>query len=154
MWAGSGGPLAPPLHFTAVMADREEQAEAFWENLPLPDQFPEPHAEGSDETSPGDVEGPSTNTEESLKAHPQLSSPNLLMMLKAAEGWKAPHARDREQGHAAAPDRVAEAQRADLVSSSTGDVNAHAVRMLMILSGTCRPLLMFDRHPCSSDFCL
>lgn len=135
------------------MADREEQAEALWEDLPLPDRFPEPHAEGSDGTGQGEVEGPSTNTEESPKAPPQQSSPNLLRMLKAAESWKAPHARDREQGHAAAaPDLVAEAQRADLVSSSTGDVNAHAVRMLMIFSGTCRPLPMFDLHPYSSDF--
>lgn len=127
------------------MADREEQTEASWEDLPLPDQFPEPHTEG-------EVEDPSTNTEESLQVHPQQSSPNLLLMLKAAESWKTPHARDREPGHAAAPDLVAEAQRADLVSSSTGDVNAHVVRMLMIFCGTCRPLLMFDPYP--SDFCL
>lgn len=100
------------------MADREEQTEAFWEDLPLPDQFPKPHTEASHETSQGDVEGTSTNTEGSLKERPQPSSPNLLLMLKAAESWRTPHAQDREQGHTAVPHLVGEAQRGDMVSSS------------------------------------
>lgn len=100
------------LHFTAAMADREQQTEALWEDLPLPDQFPEPHTQASDETNEGRVGG----TEESIKAHPQQCSPNLLLMLKAAEGWRTPHARDGEQGHTAAPHLPGEAHRAHMVS--------------------------------------
>lgn len=80
------------VHFTAAMVDREQQTEAFWEDLPLPDQFPEPHTEASQ----GRVGG----TEESIKAHPQQCSPNLLLMLKAAESWRTPLARDRDQSEA------------------------------------------------------
>lgn len=107
-----------PVHFTAAMADREEHTGAFWEGLPLPDQFPEPHNEGSDEPNQGKVGGTlaSVTTEGRSKDHPQQCSPNLLLMLKAVESWRMPHARDREQGHMAAPDLLGEAQRADMVS--------------------------------------
>lgn len=100
------------------MADREEQTEASWQDLPLPDQFPQPHTEGSDEAHQEKAGGTSTsvNTEERIEEQPQQCSPNLLLMLKAAQGWRSSHARDREQDHAAAPDLAGEAQRAHMVS--------------------------------------
>lgn len=111
------GRLAPAVHFAAAMADREEQPEAFWEDLPLPDRFPDPHTEGRDDTHQGNVEGTlSRSTEKCMKDQAQQCSPNLLLMLKAAESWRTPHARDRDQGHTAAPHLVPEARRAGMVS--------------------------------------
>lgn len=131
---------ASAVHSTTVMAAREEQPEAFWEDLPLPDQFPEPYTEGSHETNQRGAGGTSAsaNAEESIKEPPQPCSPNLLLMLKAAESWRTPHARDRGQDP-----RVGEAQRADMVSGMEtlgahvceqlhGGVNAHAIRVVMI----------------------
>lgn len=102
------------------MAHREEQTEAFWEDPPLPEQFPDPHAEGSDETIQGEVGGTSTsvNTEESTREYPQQSSPNLLLMLRSAESWRRPLGGDGAQGRTATPDLLGEAQRVDMVSGT------------------------------------
>lgn len=95
------------------MATREKQPEDFWGDLPLPNQFPDPYTEGSDETKQGNAGATlaSVNAEESIKEHPQPCSPNLLRMLKAAESWRTPYTHDRGQDH-----RVGEAQRANMVS--------------------------------------
>lgn len=110
-WAG---------HFTAAMADRRQQTDASWKDLPLPDQFPEPHTEGCDGPHWGKLGGTSTskNTEQSAKNHPHECSPNLLLMLKAAESWRMPHGRDREREETARPELLGEAQRTDMVSET------------------------------------
>lgn len=109
-----------PGHFTAAMADRKEQTDASWKDLPLPDQFPEPHTEGCDGPQWGTLGGTSTseNTEESAKNHPHQCSPNLLLMLKAAESWRMPPGRDREREETARPELLGEAQRTDMVSET------------------------------------
>ncbi|XP_056909267.1 S-adenosylhomocysteine hydrolase-like protein 1 isoform X1 [Takifugu flavidus] len=95
------------------MADRKEQTDASWKDLPLPDQFPEPLTEGCDGPHWGKLGDTSTskNTEEN---HPHQCSPNLLLMLKAAENWRMPHSRDREREETARPELLGEAQRTDM----------------------------------------
>lgn len=110
---GMTPPDPSPAHFTAVMADRKEQTKASWEDMQLPDQFPEPHTEGGRERLQGRVGGAAESDGDHLR-HP---SPNLLLMLKAAQSWRTPQGR----GETAGPQPVGEAQRTDMVS---GGANA------------------------------
>lgn len=100
------------------MADREDQVEASWDELPLPDQFPEPHTEGSNGARLGEVGGSPTTGDAGGRPrdHPPPLSPNLLQMLKAAEGRRTHHGRDGEVGEAAGAELAGEAQRTDMVS--------------------------------------
>lgn len=94
------------------MAEEKEQAGASWENLPLPDEYPEPH---QDDKAALNGDGPVNTTGESSKDRSEKGSPDVLQMLKAAESRWTPHARDGDSPEASR-EPVAEAQRTDMVS--------------------------------------
>lgn len=88
----------------------QEQTGASLEDLPLPDDLPEPHTEDRSELNEGKEEGAS----QSMKC-----SPDLLRMLKAAESRRAALSRDREEAQASQPETeepVIEALKTDMVS--------------------------------------
>lgn len=104
------------------MAEEKNQTGASWEDLPLPDEYPEPHMEegraGMNEEAEEDASV--TTTGESTKDQSEKCSPNLLQMLKAAESRWTPQGRDRDGTEASETvELVAEARRADMVSKDT-----------------------------------
>ncbi|TNN70860.1 Adenosylhomocysteinase 3 [Liparis tanakae] len=93
---------------SGVMAENMEQTEACWQDMPLPDEYPEPHVVN------GKAEEECTN-HQSVKC-----SPNVLQMLKAAESRRSSQGRDgdgwpvpEESGTGAL---VTEALKTDMVS--------------------------------------
>lgn len=104
------------------MAEERNQTGASWEDLPLPDEYPEPHTEegraGMNEEAEEDASV--TTTGDSTKDQSEKCSPNLLQMLKAAESRWTPQGRDRDGEEASETgELVAEAQRTDMVSKDT-----------------------------------
>lgn len=110
------------------MAEEKDQTGASWEDLPLPDEFPEPHTE--DRTAADEVarDGAFTTTitGESTKVQSEQCSPNLLEMLKAAESRWAPRDKNRTS-EPVTEELVAEAQKTDMVSKDTDQhlINTH-----------------------------
>lgn len=94
------------------MTEEKEQTGASWENLPLPDEYPEPH---QDDKAVLNGDSPVNTAGENTRDRSEKGSPDLLQMLKAAESRWTPHARDRD-GPEASRELVAEAQRTDMVS--------------------------------------
>lgn len=104
------------------MAEDKNQTGASWEDLPLPDEYPEPHMEegrvGMNEEAEEDASV--TTTGESTKDQFEKCSPNLLQMLKAAESRWTPQGRDRDGAEVSETgELVAEARRTDMVSKDT-----------------------------------
>lgn len=91
------------------MAEEKEQTGASWEDLPLPDDYPEPHMEDKAVLN-GEAEG---DKDQVVKC-----SPNLLQMLKAAESRWTPQDRDRA-GVSGTGEPVTEALKTDMVSKDT-----------------------------------
>lgn len=100
------------LAASGVMAEKKEQTGASWENLPLPDEYPEPH---QDDKAVLNGDSPANTTGESTEDRSEKGSPDVLQMLKAAESKWTPHAQDTD-GPEASRELVAEAQRTDMVS--------------------------------------
>lgn len=106
------------------MAEAENQAGASMEDMPLPDEYPEPHTE--DKAVVNEVaerEVPETAADQSEKG-----SPNLLQMLKAAENRWTPQGRYRDgpqESQSETGEPVVEAQRTDMVSKVTDQDNVN-----------------------------
>lgn len=104
------------------MAEEKDQTGASLD-LPLPDEYPEPHAEDTAGLNGGMVEdAPAATTEESPKDQSAKCSPKLLQMLKAAESRWTPLGQDRdgeEASESEAGELVAEARRTDMVRKDT-----------------------------------
>ncbi|KAL7403256.1 hypothetical protein ABVT39_026965 [Epinephelus coioides] len=71
------------------MAEERDQTRASWEELPLPDEYPDPHMEGE---AVVDGEAEEGSTKQLVKC-----SPKLLQMLKAAESRKTPQGQDKDE---------------------------------------------------------
>lgn len=102
------------------MAEDRDQKGAPWEDLPLPDYYPEPHIEDGAVVN-GDAEGDAPGTtEESTKDQALKCSPNLMQMLKAAESRWTPQGRDGDGAEASGTEElVTEAMKTDMVSKGT-----------------------------------
>lgn len=99
------------------MAEGKDQTGASWEDLPLPDEYPEPHTEEKvvlKAEAEEDVSAPAA--EKSAKDQPTKGSPNLLQMLKAAESRWTPQGQDRNREESETGELVAEARKTDMVS--------------------------------------
>lgn len=100
------------------MAEAEDQTGVSLEDMPLPDEYPEPHTD--DKAVVNEVaerEASETAADQSEKG-----SPNLLQMLKAAENRWTPQGRDKDGPQESQPETgepVVEAQRTDMVSKVT-----------------------------------
>ncbi|XP_026167059.1 S-adenosylhomocysteine hydrolase-like protein 1 isoform X2 [Mastacembelus armatus] len=94
------------------MAEERDQTESSWEDLSLPDNYPEPNVEDEAVLNREAREDASPTTEESTKAHTVKCSPKLLQMLKAAERrWTSP---GRDQVRAKPGKLVTEYQENDM----------------------------------------
>ncbi|XP_041794069.1 S-adenosylhomocysteine hydrolase-like protein 1 isoform X2 [Chelmon rostratus] len=101
------------------MAEGKDQTGASWEDLPLPDEYPEPHTEEKvvlKAEAEEDVSAPAA--EKSAKDQPTKGSPNLLQMLKAAESRWTPQGQDRNREESETGELVAEARKTDMFNSS------------------------------------
>lgn len=100
------------------MAAAEDQTGASLEDMPLPDEYPEPHTEDKAAVN----EEAEREASETAADQSEKGSPNLLQMLKAAENRRTPQGRYRDglqesQSETGGP--VVEAQRTDMVSKVT-----------------------------------
>ncbi|KAK9516840.1 hypothetical protein VZT92_024750 [Zoarces viviparus] len=85
------------------MAEERDPTEASWEDMPLPDEYPEPNL------------GNGTAEEENTKHQSVKCSPNLLQMLKAAESRRTPPGPGRDgAGVSGTGELVAEALKTDM----------------------------------------
>ncbi|XP_068579020.1 S-adenosylhomocysteine hydrolase-like protein 1 isoform X2 [Cebidichthys violaceus] len=100
------------------MAEERDQTGASWEDMPLPDEYPEPHV----------VNGMAE--EENTKHQSVKCSPNLLQMLKAAESRRTPQGRDRDGAEVSGTEElVTEALKTDMQIQFTDqnqDFNKHS----------------------------
>ncbi|XP_076589059.1 S-adenosylhomocysteine hydrolase-like protein 1 [Chaetodon auriga] len=97
------------------MAEEKDQTGASWEDLPLPDEYPEPHTEERVAVNGEAEEDVSASAaEDSTKDQPAKCSPNLLLMLKAAESRWTPQSQDRDGEESGAGELVAEAPKTDM----------------------------------------
>lgn len=97
------------------MTEEKQQTRASWEDLTLPDEYPQPHTELNGKAGQ-DV---AAATKERSKDPAVKCSPNLLQMLKAAESRWTPQGQDREGAEvteAGTGELVTEALKTDMVS--------------------------------------
>lgn len=100
------------------MAEAEDQTGASLDDTPLPDEYPEPHAE--DKAMVNEVA--EREASETAANQSEKGSPNLLEMLKAAENRWTPQGRYRDglqESQSETGEPVVEAQRTDMVSKVT-----------------------------------
>ncbi|KAM8891301.1 S-adenosylhomocysteine hydrolase-like protein 1 isoform 3-T3 [Spinachia spinachia] len=120
------------------MAEEREQPGASWKDLPLPDEYPEPHV----------VNGKAE--EEDTKHQSVKCSPNLLQMLKAAEGRRTPHGRDRDGADVSGTgEPVTEALKTDMQIQFTDQKQELHKRT----SNTGHRSLSRSTSQCSTDSC-
>lgn len=124
------------------MAEEKDQTGASWEDRPLPDEYPEPHMEDTAELNGEAGEDASAATEESAKDQSVKCSPNLLLMLKAAESRWTPQGRDSDGAEASeTAELVAEALKTDMVSEDTAALPDLLINTLYISPASVSVLL-------------
>lgn len=102
------------------MSEGQEQTGGSWEDLPLPDEYPEPHMENKAALNREEEEDASaTTTEEGVKDQSAKCSPNLLQMLKAAESKWTPQGQHEDGAESETGEQVTEAWKTDMVSKDT-----------------------------------
>lgn len=109
------------------MAKEKNQIGASWEDLALPDEFPEPCVDG-DRAEVGEDEGEDAHAgEEGSKGMTRKRSPKLLEMLRAAESRWTPQSRDGEKAEPSetgTKEPVTEALKTNMVSKDLARVKA------------------------------
>ncbi|XP_012731545.2 S-adenosylhomocysteine hydrolase-like protein 1 isoform X2 [Fundulus heteroclitus] len=80
------------------MAKEKNQIGGSWEDLALPNEFPEPCTkERAEQSEEAEADTAASDTEDDAKDRAVKCSPTLLRMLKAAENRWTPQSRDRDQ---------------------------------------------------------
>lgn len=107
------------------MAKEKNQIGASWEDLALPDDFPEPCVDG-DRAEVNEDEGEDAQAagEEGTKDRPVKFNPKLLEMLKAAESRWTPQSRDTEKAEPSETGTVTEALKTNMVSKNSARIEA------------------------------
>nr|XP_020469343.1 adenosylhomocysteinase 2-like [Monopterus albus] len=117
------------------MAEEKEQIGASWEDLSLPDDYPEPNVEDKAGLNEDTDKDTSATTKESTKGHAIKCSPKLLHMLKAAESrWTRP---GRNRAQLKAGELLSESLRTDVqiqLSDQRQEFSKHPIKT------SCRPL--------------
>lgn len=101
------------------MAEEKDRTGASREDLPLPDEYPEPHMENRAVLNGKAEEDASATTEESTKDQSVKCSPNVLQMLSAAKSRRTPLGRDRNGADSETGELVTEALKTEMVSKDT-----------------------------------
>ncbi|XP_030281938.1 S-adenosylhomocysteine hydrolase-like protein 1 isoform X2 [Sparus aurata] len=97
------------------MSEEKEQTGGSWEDLPLPDEYPEPHMENKAALNREEEEDASAaTTEEGVKDQSAKCSPNLLQMLKAAESKWTPQGQHEDGAESETGEQVTEARKTDM----------------------------------------